>query len=126
MLSDTDMPLLIKGVRGTSSADHMMENLSKGILRAMYDLQVNKDGTIRFDATELPLVSFKPKEVSVSIEKLKGLGYDTDIFGKDLISDEQILELMPEPLAPPVSSNNHMPYLLLSDAQNMGALSYHL
>ena len=99
----TETPLLVKGVRGTSSAGHMMENLSKGILRAKYDLQVNKDGTIRFDATELPLVSFKPKEISVSIEKLKELGYDKDISGKDLVSEDQILELMPHDILIPSS-----------------------
>ena len=54
-----------------------MENLAKGILRAKYDLQVNKDGTIRFDATELPLVSFKLKEIGVSVGKIKELGYFT-------------------------------------------------
>ncbi|MCK5149747.1 DNA polymerase II large subunit [Candidatus Pacearchaeota archaeon] len=98
-----DVPLLIKGVRGTSSAGHMMENLSKGILRAKHGLQVNKDGTIRFDATELPLVSFKPKEVFVSIEKLKELGYDQDVFGKELIDENQILELMPHDVLIPSS-----------------------
>ncbi len=94
-LSDEEVPLLIKGVRGTSSEEHSIEHLAKGILRAMYDLQVNKDGTIRFDATELPLVAFKPKEISVSVEKLKELGYEKDIFGNELVSEDQILELMP-------------------------------
>ncbi len=102
-LQQYDFPALIKGVRGTSSADHQMENLAKGFLRAMYDLQVNKDGTIRFDATELPLISFKPKEISVSIDKLKELGYDKDIYGKDLIDKEQILELMPHDVLLPSS-----------------------
>ena len=98
-----DAPLLIKGVRGTSSEDHVIENLSKGILRAKYDLQVNKDGTIRFDATELPLNYFKPKEIYVSIEKLKELGYTEDIFGKKLESENQILELMPHDILLPSS-----------------------
>jgi DNA polymerase II large subunit len=102
----TDVPPLIKGVRGTSSAGHMIENLSKGILRAKYNLQVNKDGTIRFDATELPLVSFKPKEISVSIEKLKELGYDKDILGKELIDENQILELMPHDIIIPSFSES--------------------
>jgi len=101
--SKEEMPLLIKGVRGTSSEGHQMENLSKGILRAKHNLQVNKDGTIRFDATELPIVSFKPKEIFVSIEKLKELGYDKDIFGKDIINEEQIIELMPHDILLPSS-----------------------
>ncbi|OGJ12779.1 hypothetical protein A3K82_02455 [Candidatus Pacearchaeota archaeon RBG_19FT_COMBO_34_9] len=99
----SDVPPLIKGVRGTSSAEHNMEHLCKGILRARYNLQVNKDGTIRFDATELPIVSFKPKEIFVSIEKLKEIGYDKDIFGNELIDDNQILELMPHDIILPCS-----------------------
>jgi len=94
-IEESENPLLIKSIRGTSSEEHVVENLCKGILRAKYNLQVNKDGTIRFDATELPILSFKPKEILVSIEKLKELGYDKDIEGKDLVDDEQIVELMP-------------------------------
>ena len=93
--------MLIKGVRGISSEDKSVENLSKGVLRALYDLQVNKDGTIRFDATELPISHFKPKEISVSIEKLKQLGYVEDIYGKQLENEEQILELMPHDILLP-------------------------
>lgn len=99
----TDIPPLIKGVRGTSSADHNMEHLSKGILRAKYGLQVNKDGTIRFDATELPVTSFKPKEVYVSVEKLRELGYTKDIFGNELENEEQIIELKPHDVILPSS-----------------------
>jgi len=93
--SKQDVPILIKGVKGTFSGEHSIENLAKGILRTMQNLQVNKDGTIRFDATELPITSFKPKEILVSVEKLKSLGYDKDINGNDLIDDNQIVELMP-------------------------------
>ncbi|MBU4070019.1 MAG: DNA polymerase II large subunit [Nanoarchaeota archaeon] len=91
----SESPLLIKGIRTTSSTNHALENLSKGVLRAKHNLQVNKDGTIRFDATELPLVCFKPKEIFTSVKKLKELGYDKDIHGKELVNEEQILELMP-------------------------------
>jgi len=105
-LGNGDVPLLIKGVRGTSSANHTMENLAKGILRARHDLQVNKDGTIRVDATELPLVSFKPKEISVSLNKLKELGYNKDINGEEIISDEQIVELMPHDILLPSPSES--------------------
>ena len=102
-LSKQEVPPLIKGVRGTSSQNHDIENICKGILRASYNLQVNKDGTIRFDATELPIVSFKPKEVFVSIEKLKEIGYDKDIHGNELTDENQILELMPHDVILPSS-----------------------
>ncbi|MGC9309224.1 MAG: DNA polymerase II large subunit, partial [Candidatus Nanoarchaeia archaeon] len=90
-----EVPEMIKGVRGTSSKEHDFEHLGKGILRARHNLNVNKDGTIRYDATELPVTHFKPKEVGTSIEKLKELGYLKDIYGKTLQEEEQILELMP-------------------------------
>jgi DNA polymerase II large subunit len=100
-LTRKDVPDLIKGIRGTSSNDHVMEHLSKGILRALFNLQVNKDGTIRFDATELPITHFKPKEIFVSINKLKEIGYDEDIYGKELLNEEQILELKPHDILLP-------------------------
>ena len=100
-LANSELPLLIKGVRGTSSGGHWMEHLAKGILRAAFDLQVNKDGTIRFDVTEMPLTAFKPKEVFVSVEKLKELGYTKDVHGKELVSDNQILELKPHDILLP-------------------------
>ena len=95
-LKTKEFPNLIKGVRGTSNKTHIPEHLSKGILRAMNDVYVNKDGTIRYDMTELPITHFKPKEIGTSIEKLKELGYEKDIYGKPLENEEQILELKPQ------------------------------
>ncbi|MEM4366282.1 MAG: DNA polymerase II large subunit, partial [Candidatus Woesearchaeota archaeon] len=51
-------PDIIKGVRGTSNEKHFVEHLAKGILRAKWSLTVNKDGTIRYDASELPITHF--------------------------------------------------------------------
>jgi len=85
----------IRGVNYMTSSSKIPENLMKGILRAKYDLEVNKDGTIRMDATELPLISFKPKEIETTVEKLIELGYKKDIYGEDLVSEEQIIEIMP-------------------------------
>ena len=94
-LGKEEVPPLIKGVRGVSSDSKHVENLAKGILRAKSNLQVNKDGTVRFDGTELPLVAFKPMEVFVSVEKLKEMGYEEDIYGKPLENERQILDLKP-------------------------------
>ena len=105
-LLNQEMPVLIKGVRGMSSDSKIPENLIKGILRAKYNLQVNKDGTIRMDAVELPFVSFKPKEIKTSIEKLRELGYIEDIDGNKLENEEQILELMPHDILIPSSVDN--------------------
>jgi len=90
-----EVPPMIKGIRRMSSECRTPENLAKGVLRSKYNLSVNKDGTIRYDATEIPLTHFKPKEIRVGVEQLKELGYDKDIDGKDLVNENQILELKP-------------------------------
>jgi len=95
-LNMNSYPDLIKGVRGTSNQDHTPEHLAKGILRSKYDVYVNKDGTTRYDMTQLPITHFKPKEISTSVEKLKELGYGKDINGKDLENPDQIIELKPQ------------------------------
>ncbi len=100
----TEVPILIKGVRGTSSENHDLENLSKGVLRAKHKLCVNKDGTVRYDMTELVITHFKPKEIEVGVDKLKELGYDKDYLGKELENDEQILELKPHDIIIPCNN----------------------
>ena len=87
------MPDLIKGVRGVSNKEKITEHLTKGFLRAKHGLSVNKDGTVRYDASEMPLTHFKPSEIRAPIKKLKELGYEKDIYGNELKNDEQILEL---------------------------------
>ncbi|MEK6919168.1 MAG: DNA polymerase II large subunit [Nanoarchaeota archaeon] len=96
-----DLPPLIKGVRGTSNKEHVIENLSKGILRAKHGLCVNKDGTIRYDAIEIPITHFKPKEIGTTKEKLLELGYNQDVNGQELTNDEQVLELKPHDIILP-------------------------
>ena len=93
MLGTTIYPDLIKGIKGTVNKEHYLEHITKAILRAKHEVNVNKDGTVRYDATEVALTHFKPREVSVSVSKLKELGYNKDIYGKELFNDDQILEL---------------------------------
>jgi DNA polymerase II large subunit len=97
---------LVKGVRGTSNKDHSCEYLAKGLLRAKYNLHVNKDGTIRYDISEMPLTHFKPKEIGTSLDKLKTLGYEKDVYGKDLESENQILEIFPHDVILPACSES--------------------
>lgn len=94
-------PDLIKGVRGTSNREHFPEHLMKGILRAKHNICVNKEGTIRYDCSELPVTHFKPKEVQVSVEKLVSIGYNKDIKGKPLEDPNQILEIKPQDIIIP-------------------------
>ncbi len=101
MLKMKVYPDLIKGVRGTSNKDHTPEHLAKGILRAKHSLTVNKDGTIRFDMTQLPITHFKPREIGTSIEKLKELGYTSDYRGRPLEDENQLLEIKPQDIILP-------------------------
>ncbi len=94
-------PDLIKGVRGTSNKDHIPEFLLKGIIRAKHNVFVNKDGTVRYDMTELPLTHFKPSEIGASVEKLNELGYEKDCKGRELVSSDQVVELKPQDLVLP-------------------------
>jgi len=87
------IPANTKGVKKLMNRGKIPEMLEKGFLRARHDLNVYKDGTIRFDSTDIPLMHFKPKEVHASLEQLKALGYTTDIHGQPLTNEEQILEL---------------------------------
>ncbi len=96
-----ELPTAVKGVRGTSNEDHSCEHMAKGLLRAKYNLHVNKDGTIRYDMTEMPLSHFRPVEIGTSIAKLKALGYEKDVHGKPLEHEDQLIELLPHDIVLP-------------------------
>ncbi len=98
---------IVRGVRGTSNKSHIPENLIKGILRAKYNLNVNKDGTIRYDMTEMAITHFKPKEIFTSIEKLKELGYENDIYGKKIENEEQLIEIKPQDIILPACEESN-------------------
>ncbi|WP_457611683.1 DNA-directed DNA polymerase II large subunit [Methanocaldococcus sp.] len=91
----------VKCIKGMTSKKKIVEPLEKAILRAMNEVYVFKDGTARFDCTDVPITHFKPKEINVSVEKLKELGYDRDIHGNPLVSEDQILELKPQDIIIP-------------------------
>ncbi|MBU2638525.1 MAG: DNA polymerase II large subunit [Nanoarchaeota archaeon] len=86
-------PEIVKGIRGTSNKEHIPEHILKGILRAKHNICVNKEGTIRYDMTEMSCTHFKPCEVGVSVEKMREMDYTEDCYGKPLENPEQILEL---------------------------------
>ena len=83
----------VRGVLGLTSDYKIPEYLGKGILRAKHDVYCYRDGTARFDATDAPLTHFTPKEVGVSVSRLRELGYIVDYNGSPLVSEDQILEL---------------------------------
>ena len=98
----------VKGVIGMISEYKIPEPLEKGLLRAIHNVFVFKDGTTRFDATDVPLTHFRPREVGVSIERLKALGYSEDYLGRDLTSEDQILELRIQDVVIPASGAEYL------------------
>lgn len=89
-------PKVLKGVQGMTSSKKIPERVEKGLLRSKYSVNVNKDGTIRFDGTDCPFTYFKPSEIGTTVEKLIELGYTFDYLGNKLEHPDQILELKPQ------------------------------
>ncbi|MEW6035413.1 MAG: DNA polymerase II large subunit [Candidatus Micrarchaeota archaeon] len=83
----------VKGVKGLSNTIRIPERLEKGFLRAKHDVYVFRDGTSRFDATDIPLTHFTPDEVGISLDRARALGYAVDYLGKPLESGSQTLAL---------------------------------
>ncbi len=83
----------IKAVQGMISRTKTPEPLEKGILRAKHEIFVFKDGTTRYDMTNLPLTHFTPWEAGISVEAARRLGYERDLEGKLLERTDQVLEL---------------------------------
>ena len=82
-----------KGVKELINQDRVPEPLEKGLIRQSVGLNVFKDGTIRFDATNAPLSHFKPSWIGTEPQKLVELGYLHDIDGNPLENADQLVEL---------------------------------
>ena len=67
--------------------------LEKGILRAKHDVSAFKDGTVRYDMTDLPVTSVRPEELDVTVDQFRQLGYEEDIHGDPLRHEDQLVEL---------------------------------
>ena len=93
-LGIASLPGPIKGVKGLLSDEKIYEPLEKGMLRSMHGIYVFRDGTARFDATDAPMTHFYPREINTSVEELKRLGYAKDYLGNELVSDDQLVELL--------------------------------
>jgi DNA polymerase II large subunit len=89
-------PADIKAVQGMISKTKTPEPIEKGVLRAKHGVYVFKDGTSRFDMTNLPLTHFIPSEAGISVETARRLGYTRDSGGQPLVRDDQVLELRPQ------------------------------
>lgn len=90
------LPAQVKCMKKLNSRDQTPEAIEKGILRARYDLPVFRDGTVRYDMSDVPTTHFRPREIGVPWKTLHGLGYTHDHTGEPLTHDEQVLELYPQ------------------------------
>ena len=106
-LGMTSLPEL-KCVEGLSSKTKVPEALEKGILRAVNDVYTFKDGTIRYDMTDVPITHFRPREIELTVEKAKDLGYTHDMHGAPLTDAEQLCELKVQDIVPAEACGDYM------------------
>jgi len=98
----------VKGVEGLFSATKIPEAIEKGMLRAAHKVFVFRDGTCRFDATDVPLTHIKPQEIGTTVEEMHKLGYTHDTFGKPLEKPDQVVPLKVQDI---ILSRNGAEYL---------------
>jgi len=84
---------ILKGVKGLTSQNSAPEPLGKGVLRAKHGVSAFKDGTVRYDMTDLPVTAVRPAELDVTADRFRELGYETDVAGDPLRHDDQLVEL---------------------------------
>lgn len=102
------VPEKIKAVEGLISKDKVPEPLEKGILRRKHEIFVNKDGTIRFDLTDVPLTHFRPREIGLDLDRALRLGYAHDVHDQPLVSGEQLCELRVQDIVPSAGCGDFM------------------
>jgi len=98
----------LKGVKGLSSKLKTPEPMEKGILRAKHDVSAFKDGTVRYDMTDLPVTSVRPSELDVTADAFRALGYEEDIHGDPLRHDDQLVELKVQDIVLSDGAAEHM------------------
>ncbi|MFC7200997.1 DNA polymerase II large subunit [Halospeciosus flavus] len=99
---------ILKGVKGLSSTEKIPEPMEKGILRAKHDVSTFKDGTVRYDMTDLPVTAVRPSELDVTADHFRELGYDEDMDGDPLRHDDQLVELKVQDIVLSDGAAEHM------------------
>ena len=88
----------LKGVKKLMSKDKVSEPLEKGLFRAKHGVSTNKDGTCRYDLTDIPLTHFRKDEIGISSKKLVQLGYE----------DRDINEIQPQDIIIPKDAAKYL------------------
>ncbi|ELZ21715.1 DNA polymerase II large subunit [Haloterrigena salina JCM 13891] len=99
---------ILKGVKGLSSTNKIPEPIEKGILRAKHDVSAFKDGTVRYDMTDLPVTSVRASELDIDVGQLQALGYEEDIHGEPLTHEDQLVELKVQDIVLSDGAAEHM------------------
>ncbi|MBP1923861.1 DNA polymerase II large subunit [Halorubrum alkaliphilum] len=99
---------ICKGVQGLTSTNKTPEAIEKGILRAKNGVTSFKDGTVRYDMTDLPITAVRPEELDVTADHFRELGYETDIDGDPLRHDDQLVELKVQDIVLSDGAAEHM------------------
>jgi DNA polymerase II large subunit len=99
---------ILKGVKGLTSAHKTPEAIEKGVLRAKNGVTAFKDGTVRYDMTDLPVTSVRPEELDVTADHFRQLGYEEDIDGEPLRFDDQLVELKVQDIVLSDGAAEHM------------------
>ncbi|MDF1558472.1 MAG: DNA polymerase II large subunit [ANME-2 cluster archaeon] len=92
-IGERDTLASFKGVIGLTSKNKTPEPIEKGILRAKHGLVTFKDGTVRYDMSDLPLTHIRPGEIGTDVQTMHQLGYTVDMDGKELVDPSQVVEL---------------------------------
>ncbi|WP_132059218.1 DNA polymerase II large subunit [Halorussus amylolyticus] len=98
----------LKGVKGLSSSYKTPEPIEKGILRAKHGVSTFKDGTVRYDMTDLPVTAVRPEELDVTVGQFHALGYEEDVRGDPLRHDDQLVELKVQDIVLSDGSAEHL------------------
>ncbi|ELZ51513.1 DNA polymerase type ii, large subunit [Halorubrum coriense DSM 10284] len=99
---------ILKGVQGLTSRNKTPEPVEKGVLRAKNGVTSFKDGTVRYDMTDLPVTAVRPEELDVTADHFRELGYETDVDGEPLRHDDQVVELRVQDIVLSDGAAEHM------------------
>jgi len=102
-LGERAIPSKFKGEKELKTKGMTPEPLEKGILRRKHEIYANKDGTIRYDLTDVPLTHFRPREIGLSVERARQMGYEYDTYDRPLTDPDQLCELKVQDIIPSAS-----------------------
>ena len=86
----------VKGNKSLGSGEKIPEHMLKAVLRQRNGTSAFRDGTIRFDMVDITMTHFRPDEIGITAAQAVALGYDVDWQGQPVVSDDQVIELMPQ------------------------------